>query len=210
MAHPPGPLRRGRRRRRVPRRHPGHARELTLTDGALTISDFRLDQDGVRWQWQGDTKVLEQGTLSHSGEGRLAPLDLKAKLKFDGLPLATLSPWVEAAVPITVDQGRAGGDLALAVSGDSPTVTLTGRASVADGALSENGRRFLSVANLSADGLTVNTGAERVAIDGLAARGLDFLHVLDDQGRSLGARLGGDGAEDEGGAPGGCGWAGCR
>lgn len=176
-------------------------RELTLTDGALTISDFRLDQDGVRWQWQGDTKVLEQGTLSHSGEGRLAPLDLKAKLKFDGLPLATLSPWVEAAVPITVDQGRAGGDLALAVSGDGPTVTLTGRASVADGALSENGRRFLSVANLSADGLAVNTGAERVAIDGLAARGLDFLHVLDDQGRSLGARLGGDGAEDDGGAP---------
>ncbi|MBL7249547.1 DUF748 domain-containing protein [Alloalcanivorax marinus] len=177
-------------------------RELTLTDGALTVSDFRLDQEGVRWQWQGDTKVLESGTLSHSGEGRLAPLDLKARLKVEGLPLATLSPWVRAAMPITVDKGRAGGDLNLAVSGDTPTVRLTGRASVADGALSENGRRFLSVANLSADGLDLNTGTEQVAIDGLAARGLNFLHVLDGQGRSLGERLAGD----DGGAEEGAAW----
>ena len=178
-------------------------RELTLTDGALTVKEFRLDQDGVRWQWQGDTKVLESGTLSHSGEGRLAPLDVKARLKFQGLPLATLSPWVRAAVPITVDKGRAGGDLNLAVSGDAPTVRVTGRASVADGALSENGRRFLSVANLSADGLDLNTGTEQVAIDGLAARGLNFLNVLDRQGRSLGTRLGSD---DGGGGEGGASW----
>ena len=178
------------------------ARELTLTDGALTVTDLRVDEDGLRWQWEGDTRVLDEGRLGHSGQARLAPLDLKADLKLQGLPLATLSPWVEAALPITVQQGRAGGDLTLTVAGDTPRVTVSGRASVEEGALAENGRRFLSVANLSADGLKVDTGAETVTVDGLAARGLDVLHVIDDQGRGLAARLAGedDGSEsDDGG-----------
>ncbi|MFP1684039.1 DUF748 domain-containing protein [Alloalcanivorax sp. C16-1] len=178
------------------------ARELTLTDGSLTVTDFRVDEKGMGWQWQGDTRVLEEGRLEHSGQAQLAPLDLKADLKLQGLPLATLSPWVEAALPLTVQQGRAGGDLTLTVAGDTPRVTVSGRATVEEGALAENGRRFLSVANLSADGLKVDTGAETVSLDGLAARGLDVLHVIDDQGRGLAARLGGedDGSEsDDGG-----------
>tara|TARA_A100001391_G_scaffold147541_7_gene105036 strand:- start:7342 stop:10230 length:2889 start_codon:yes stop_codon:yes gene_type:complete len=176
-------------------------RELTLTDGALTVTDFRVDEKGMGWQWQGDTRVLEEGQLKHSGQAHLAPLDMKADLKLQGLPLATLSPWVEAALPITVRQGHAGGDLTVTVAGDTPRVTVTGRASVEQGALEENGRRFLSVANLSADGLKVDTGAETVTLDGLAARGLDILHVIDNQGRGLATRLAGnDDGKDQGGA----------
>ena len=96
---------------------------------------------------------------------------MSADLDLEELPLTTLSPWLANAVPLTIEQGRAGGELTLTVAGDTPDITVTGRASVADADIRENGRETLSVARLAADGLSVKTADRRVTVDGLAGRG---------------------------------------
>tara|TARA_R100000963_G_scaffold13998_2_gene10046 strand:+ start:1483 stop:4365 length:2883 start_codon:yes stop_codon:yes gene_type:complete len=172
--------------------------EVTLSEGALNLTDFRVE-DSVRWQWEGSAVLAESGRLSHSGTGQLAPLKVSADLDLEELPLTTLSPWLANAVPLTIEQGRAGGELALTVAGDTPDITVTGRASVADADIRENGRETLSVARLAADGLSVKTADRRVTVDGLAGRGIDFRHLLDEQGRGLMTRLAGDDdGEDDG------------
>ena len=165
--------------------------EVTLSEGALTLTDFRVE-DSVNWQWEGSAVLAESGRLSHSGTGQLAPLKVSADLSLEGLPLTTLSPWLANAVPLTIERGSASGDLALSVTGDTPDVTITGRASLADTDIRENGRETLKVSRLSADGLSVETADRRVTVDGLAGRGIDFRHLLDEQGRGLITRLAGD------------------
>src|SRR5699024_11157496 len=113
----------------------------------------------IRWDWQGSATLLGQGQLQHSGQGQLVPLDIQADLDLKGLPLATLAPWVADVVPpLAVKQGRAHGQLQLAVQGDQPTIALTGRAGVDQLALRENGQPFVSIKALDAKGLNINTG----------------------------------------------------
>ena len=172
--------------------------EVTLNEGALNLTDFRVE-DSVNWQWEGSAVLAGSGRLSHSGTGQLTPLKVSADLSLEGLPLTTLSPWLANAVPLTIEQGSASGELALSVTGDTPDITITGRASLADTDIRENGRETLKVSRLSADGLSVTTADRRVAVDGLAGRGIDFRHLLDEQGRGLMARLtGDDDSEDSG------------
>ena len=175
--------------------------EVTLSEGALNLTDFRVE-DSVNWQWEGSAVLAGSGRLSHSGTGQLAPLKVSADLSLDGLPLAVLSPWLANAVPLTVEQGSASGDLTLTVAGEAPAVTVTGRASLADTRVSENGRDTLAVARLAAEGLSVRTADRRIAVDGLSGRGIDFQHLLDEQGRGLMARL--RAGDDDGGS--GPGW----
>jgi len=165
--------------------------EVTLSEGALDLTDLRVE-DSVRWQWEGSAVLAESGRLSHSGKGQLAPLRISADLNLTDLPLAILTPWVADAMPLDIEQGRASGDLTLTVAGDAPDITLSGRASVADAKVRESGRDVLTVGSLGADGLRVNSADRRVIIDGLAGRGIDFRHLLDEQGRGLAARLAGD------------------
>ncbi|HEX5678157.1 MAG TPA: DUF748 domain-containing protein [Alcanivorax sp.] len=165
--------------------------EVTLSEGALNLTDFRIE-DSVRWQWEGSAVLAQSGRLSHSGTGQLTPLKVSADLALTDLPLAALSPWLANAMPLRIEQGRASGDMTLTVAGEAPDITLTGRASVADVKLHENGRLLLSVASLGADGVTVKSADRRIAIDGLAGRGIDFRHLMDEQGRTLVARLAGD------------------
>jgi hypothetical protein len=172
--------------------------EVTLSDGALNLTDFRVE-DSVNWRWEGSAVLAESGRLSHSGTGQLTPLDVSADLSLKGLPLTTLSPWLADVAPLTIEQGSASGELALSVTGDAPDITITGRASVADADIRENGRETLKVSRLSADGLSVKTADRRVAVDGLAGRGIDFRHLLDEQGRGLMARLSGDDDSEDSG-----------
>ncbi len=172
--------------------------EVTLSEGALNLTDFRVE-DSVNWRWEGSAVLAESGRLSHSGTGQLTPLDVSADLSLKGLPLTTLSPWLANAAPLTIEQGSASGELALSVTGDAPDITITGRASLADADIRENGRETLKVSRLSADGLSVKTADRRVAVDGLAGRGIDFRHLLDEQGRGLMARLSGDDDSEDSG-----------
>lgn len=165
--------------------------EVTLSEGALTLTDFRVG-DSVQWQWEGSAVLAESGRLSHSGTGQLTPLNVSADLSLKELPLMALSPWLASAVPLTIEQGSASGDLSLSVAGEAPDITVTGRASLTDTRILENGRRTLSVARLAADGLSVTTADRRVTVDGLAGRGIDFRHLLDERGRGLMTRLAGD------------------
>ncbi len=172
--------------------------EVTLTEGALNLTDFRVE-DRVRWQWEGSAVLAESGRLSHSGSGQLAPLEVSADLDLGDLPLAALSPWLADAMPLSIERGRASGDLALTVAGEAPDITLTGRASVADVRLRENGREVLNVASLGADGISVKSANRLVTVDGLAGHGIDFRHLLDEQGRGLATRLAGDDDGEQGG-----------
>lgn len=172
--------------------------EVTLSEGALNLTDFRVE-DSVNWRWEGSAVLAESGRLSHSGTGQLAPLKVSADLALEDLPLTVLSPWVANAVPLSIERGRASGELALTVVGDTPDVTVTGRASLADTRVLEKGRDTLSVARLAAEGLSVKTADRRVAVDGLTGRGIDFQHLLDEQGRGLMTRLAGDDDGDDAG-----------
>ncbi|HAJ41239.1 MAG TPA: hypothetical protein DCM00_00970, partial [Alcanivorax sp.] len=59
---------------------------------------------------------------------------------------------------------------------------------------------------MAADGLSVKTADRRVTVDGLAGRGIDFRHLLDEQGRGLMTRLAGDDDGDDDGEDDGPAW----
>lgn len=169
---------------------------LALSDGALTVSDVQVGK-AITWKWQGSATLAGSGHLQHSGEGQLAPLKVSADLDLKDLPLTALAPWVSNAVPLTVKQGRAGGQLKLAVTGAQPSVSITGSAGLAQVKLEERGQPFVSAKALNARGLNVDTGKHLAAVHDLAANGLDFINRIDKQGKDSVTRLAGGAAGDK-------------
>lgn len=176
------------------------ATEVQLTEGVLDLTDVTI-ADEITWQWSGSAVLAKSGHLEHSGQGRLEPLKVDAKLKLDTLPLPALAPWIADAMPITLREGTARGDLALSISGDAPAVLITGGAGLDQVALLENGASepFVSLAGLDASGLNISVDQHSAAVANLGVRGLDLRYDIDKQGHDLISRLAGnDSSEDEG------------
>lgn len=182
------------------------AAELQLTEGVLDLVDVTIADD-ITWQWSGSAILAKSGHLAHSGQGRLEPLQVDAKLKLDALPLTALAPWVADATPIALREGVARGDLALNISGDVPALRITGGAGLDQVALLEHGASapFVSLAGLDASGLDINTDQQSAVVANLSVRGFDLRYGIDKEGRDLISRLVGD-TRSEGSAGEGTAW----
>ena len=165
-----------------------HPADLDISNMALTLSDVEVGK-AIRWKWQGSATLLGSGQLQHSGAGQLAPLDIQANLDLKTLPLKALQPWIADAVPLVVKKGSAHSQLKLAISGEQPTVTVTGAAGLDQLAVQQQGQPFVSIKALDAKGLDISTGKHLLALNQLTINDLDFINRIDKSGKDSITRL---------------------
>ena len=161
---------------------------VSLTDGEFTLKNLILGEEAT-FTWEGKAQIQEQGALTHSGEGQLAPLSVTAKAALAGLPLAPLSPWLEREAPLKVASGQLDLDLQSAVKGDGPDITVNGSASMAGFNLLEGGRPLIKVNRVQVSKLSLDTAAQRVRVGEIGLTGMDMLHQVDAQGRDASTRI---------------------
>ncbi len=164
------------------------ARTVMLTEGDYKLTNLVVGEDAP-FQWQGSGKLAGEGVLTHSGEGKLAPLSITSKASLSDLPLATFSPWLERDMPLSVTSGKLGLDVDAQVAGDAPDVTLNASATVEGLNVLEQGRPLLKANSTALKGLTLSTATQQVQIEEIGLTGLDVLHQIDSQGRDTATRI---------------------
>nr|WP_202560343.1 DUF748 domain-containing protein [Alcanivorax sp. DP30] len=164
------------------------AQTVELSDGDLTLTNLVVGEEAP-FQWQGSAKLAGEGALSHSGEGKLAPLSISSKASLSDLPLATFSPWLEKDMPLSLTAGTLGVDMNAQVSGDAPDATVSASANIQGLNLLEGGRPLLKANNATLQGLSLSTATRQVQIEEIGLTGLDMLHQIDNQGRDAATRI---------------------
>ncbi len=164
------------------------AQTVSLTEGEFTLKNLILGEEAT-FTWEGKAQIQEQGALTHSGEGQLAPLSVTAKAALSGLPLTPLSPWLEREAPLKVASGQLDLDLQSAVKGDGPNITVNGTASMDGFNLLEGGRPLIKVNKVQVKKLSLDTAAQRVRVGEIGLTGMDMLHRVDSQGRDASTRI---------------------
>ncbi|KGD66465.1 hypothetical protein Y5S_00132 [Alcanivorax nanhaiticus] len=164
------------------------AQTVALTKGDFTLTNLVVGEEAP-FQWQGSATVADSGSLSHSGEGQLAPLSISSKASLAGLPLATFSPWLEHEMPLSLSSGLLGLEVSTQVSGDAPDINASGSATVQNMNVLENGRSLLKINQGALKGLSLSTANQQVQINEVSLTGLDALHQIDAQGRDASTRI---------------------
>lgn len=164
------------------------AQTMTLTDGGLTLSNLIIGEEAT-FTWQGKATLQEQGSLTHSGEGQLAPLSISAKGALTALPLAPLSPWLEREAPLKMTSGQLSVDLQSTVKGDTPDITVNGSAGVINLNLQEGGRPLIKVNKGQVKNVSLATATQQVRVGEILLTGIDMLHRVDAQGRDVASRI---------------------
>jgi hypothetical protein len=164
------------------------AQTITLTDGGLTLSNLIIGEEAT-FSWQGKATLQEQGSLTHSGEGQLAPLSINAKGALSGLPLAPLSPWLEREAPLKMTSGELSLDLQSTVKGEAPDITVNGSVGVANLNLLEGGRPLIKVNNGQVKDLSLATATQQIRVGEIELTGMDMLHRVDAQGDDVASRI---------------------
>lgn len=164
------------------------AQTVEITEGDFSLTNLVVGEEAP-FQWQGSGKVAGEGVLSHSGEGKLAPLNITSKASLKGLPLAAFSPWLEREMPLSLASGALSLDVDAKVAGDAPDVTVSASGDLQGLNVLENGRPLLKANNTALRGLSLSTATQQVQIEEIGLTGLDLVNQIDRQGRDVATRI---------------------
>lgn len=164
------------------------AQTVELTEGDFTLTNLVVGEEAP-FQWEGSARVATEGVLSHSGEGKLAPLSVTSQARLSELPLSVFSPWLERELPLSLAAGKLGLELEASVAGDAPDVSVKGAATVDGLNVLEGGRPLVKARKTTVTGLSLSTANQQVQIEEIGLTGLDALHQIDRQGRDAATRI---------------------
>jgi hypothetical protein len=119
-----------------------------------------------------DSKIDASGSLNISGEVTPQPVAANLKVRFDGIDLATLQPYIAQQTSMTLLGGKLSGDTTVKYGGGKPAMAVTGNISVAklhtvDNALHVD---FINWDRLDVQGLNYQHDPDRLDIDKVLVR----------------------------------------
>ena len=119
-----------------------------------------------------DTKIDTSGSLNISGEVTPQPVGANLTVRFDGIDLATVQPYIAQQTSMTLLGGKLSGDTKVKYGGGKPAVVFTGNISVAklhsvDNALHDD---FINWDRLDVQGLNFQHDPDRLDIDKVLVR----------------------------------------
>ncbi len=144
-----------------------------------------------------DTRIIDSGSLSASGEVTPQPLSARLAVKLDGIELKAAQPYITQYTSMTLLAGRLSGDAKVRYGAGKPTLQISSDISVAgvhtiDNALHDD---FVNWDRLELSGINFQRDPDRLVIEQVAARKL-YARVIIEPDNSLNVKrvLAGPGA----------------
>lgn len=160
---------------------------LQLTDIQVTGHDLAVGEAGT-FGWKTTARFQDSGSLALEGDGSVETLSMQAKINAEAIPLVALSPWLEEASPLKVNDGQLA--LSAQVSFDEPQgVVATGNATLRQLDLREGSQPLLRLAQGDVNGVALDVAKSRLAIDRVLLTNLDSIHRIDAAGASVSTRV---------------------
>jgi hypothetical protein len=144
-----------------------------------------------------DARINDAGSLNASGDVTPQPLSANLAVKFDGIDLTAVQPYIAQHTSMTLQSGRLGGDAKVRYGANKPALQVTGNINVgglhtADNALHDD---FINWERLDLSGVNYQHDPDRLDIDQVTARKL-YARVIVEPDTSLNVKrvLAGPGA----------------
>ena len=133
-----------------------------------------------------DARINDAGSLNASGDVTPQPLSFNVAVKFDGIDLTAVQPYIGQHTSMTLLSGRLGGDVKVRYGSKKPAVQVTGDVSVAGLHTVDNGLRedFINWERVDLSGLNFQHDPDRLDIAQVSARKL-YARVIVEPDTSL-------------------------